>query len=436
MQDDKLSVSPKRGRRPRARRCISILLLLSILLVAAGGGYWWFDGLDRGKSISDVQTDLSLAADQDPVEKKQIVPLAPSSADGDAAFVDGGVSSSIEKPSVHQSDPVIVQEPEEETVQVGVAAGRQNAEEPSSQAADDRIDLQETGQEETPVEAVGVTESGVETRLVLDRQTVTPAASEGRQDDAVVSARFAGNLARWMVQGYHPGRNGKGYVAVGLAAANMHYGTSLQGFNWSGDDPRAGRRDVLAYVFTPGMIRGLYRLYVNPFFQSLDAAIAARDLTDVQAQHMCELYAREFKGLAGVLDGLASMPDLAARLTELTTLAQNVAETDARYGMLAVEHERAKMAGNTSRARVLNRDVKRAMRTYQQALQARERRTRMLISTVKRNADARLLDDSTILFVSSWIGRRFARQQDIQAVRAAAEVSADFAHRLTDRTRP
>ncbi|HIU16981.1 MAG TPA: hypothetical protein IAB01_00860 [Candidatus Avidesulfovibrio excrementigallinarum] len=436
MQDDKLSVSPIHAKGRRSRRYFSTLLLLVLLLVAAGGGYWWFDSLDKGNVTSAVRGSLSGTTELTATEEKEMTGGHAAPLDNTATLTGGTPSQNGEvTPGNLSSD--VSQRMEEAPAQTAAAeADMQHAEAAAVQSQDGKEGSEEAVSPASAGAAESSDTSRTEMRFALDRQSPMPASFEGRQDDAVVSSRFTGDLARWMVQGYRPGNNGKGYLAMGIQAANIRYGTSLQGFNWSGDDLRSGRRDILKYVFTPGMINGLYRLYVDQFFQNLDAAAAARGLTDVQVQNMCDLYARQFKGLAGALDGLAATPDLSTRLASLTKLTHAVAEADRRYGMLAVERERAKTAGDTARARALKKDVGQAMRTYRQAVQAQERGTRELVRTVKRNTDARLLDDSTLLFVSSWIGRRFARHEDVQAVRAAAEVTADFARRLAERGHP
>ncbi len=429
MQDDKLSIpNPDNKRRSVCR--VRTLLLLAALLVAAGGGYWWFDNLDTAVLPSDDRNAPGI----------ETVPPSPENSVIGAA--DGtGKPHAAEESARELSAGIVAQD-------TGVAAGEaleSAAMQPPSkmqpvQTLPADATNQNSGERMSSVENAGGARvpivSGTEMRLALASRVATPPASEGRQDDAVVSSRFTGDLARWMVQGYHLGKGGKGYLAVGLPAANMHYASTLKGFNWSGDNLYAGRQDILSYVFSSGMLNGLYRLYVDRFLQNLDAAAAARSLTEAQMQDMYALYARQFNGLAGVLDGLADIPDLAARLGGLTALANVVAEADTRYGMLTVERERAKMAGDADRARALGKEVNQAMRAYQQAVQQRERETRSLIKAVKRNEDARIMDDSAILFVASWVGRRFDRREDIQAVQAAAGISADLARRLMEKAHP
>ena len=439
MQDDKLNMSsPSKGRRS-GRRVYTFFLLLA-LLAAAGGGYWWFDNLDKIDSASDTRHALSVPATPDAADTTQAGHALLSS--GDHSELSGETVRQHEEEADSYSVPEehAVQNVHTECTQATTAeAGPQDSTMESAESLAHSTDLNEAGSGNTLAPSGELTEApvapGAEVRFALDRQDITPAASEGRQDDAVVSSRFTGDLARWMVQAYRPGRGDKGYLATGIQAANMRYGTSLQGFNWSGDDLRVGRRDILQYVFTPGMLNGLYRLYVDQFFQNLESATAVRGLTETQTDDMCMLYARQFKGLAGVLEGLAAMPDLAERLAGLTALTREVAEADSRYGMLVVERERAKMAGDVVKVRALNKDVGRAMRIYQQTLSKRDRETKALVRAIKVHNDARLLEDSTILFVSSWVGRRFAQQQNVQSVRTAAEISADLARRLTNRAR-
>ena len=106
-------------------------------------------------------------------------------------------------------------------------------------------------------------------------QDIPPAVEERRQD-SVVTGAFVRDMGRWLAASYTPSRReGRpGRTSVTLERGNFRYSNSgtLRSVE---RNPLKSRSVILNYVFTPGMMEALYRMYAPALVEQMERA--ARD---------------------------------------------------------------------------------------------------------------------------------------------------------------
>ncbi|HEU6436452.1 MAG TPA: hypothetical protein VE028_03305 [Nitratidesulfovibrio sp.] len=265
------------------------------------------------------------------------------------------------------------------------------------------------------------------------------------QDDAVVRFAFAEDVANWLVEGYYPkgthmeARN-SGWVAPSLKSANMRYGVSMTGLSWSGEDISAGRASVLDYAFTPAMLEALQRLYADRFMTAMATAAAnakvtdkgkERALTPAEVAEMYTLYATRLRGLSGALREIAGMSDAVVRVNAWLAAQQTALEANAKYQDAVFGYDTAREGNSAHLAEQARRIMELSGKAYQQAIMARERARETLAEAIRRNPDARRLDDDTLVYAAGWVYRRASgKPEKMDAVRMAATVLSDTAARF------
>ena len=257
----------------------------------------------------------------------------------------------------------------------------------------------------------------------------------GRREDSVVTSDFFRNLARWLVDGYRPpARAGQsGRTTVSLMAANMRYGTGLNGLRHAAGDSVRGREAVLRYVYTPGMLDALYRLYVDRFMADMArAALEGRSggkqpLTDAQAADMFTVYAGAFRQVAAALRGVASVPDLNARVSAVHEAGQEVVRANGLFAEVLYAYEEARDAGRTADAELLRRKMIESSQMTEKAVQARSAARRSLADAVRRGAGGRTPGEDSLIYLAEWVNRRGDGAAD------ATLMAANVLVRLADR---
>lgn len=281
----------------------------------------------------------------------------------------------------------------------------------------------------TPAQRAGLpTVSSALTRLAAPEDA-------GRREDSVVSSEFFRNLARWLVDGYRPpARAGQsGRTTVGLIAANMRYGTGLNGLRYAGGDPIRGREAVLRYVYTPGMLDALYRLYVDRFMADMArAALEGRPggrppLTDAQAADMFTVYAGAFRQVAAALRGVAALPDLDARVLAVREAGQEVVRANGLFAEVLYAYEEARDAGRAAEAEALRTSMIESSQRTEQAVRARTSARRSLADAIRRGAGGRAPGEDSLIYLAEWVDRRGEGAAD------ATLMAANVLVRLADR---
>ena len=238
-------------------------------------------------------------------------------------------------------------------------------------------ELDEALAEQRPVQPGGAEVRGP----VAPGEQVPPDA--GRKDDQVVRIAFIDDLASWLVSHYvpaaTPGRSGR--LSASLQGANLRYGMGMTGLAWIGDDLPAGRTAALNHLFTPCMLDAIYRLYVDRFMEAVNRSAATplpsgEALSPAQRSEFFKLYARQFRGVAGALQALASMPDFNRQMENLSAAAQRVVDTNAQYSELTFAADEARSNGELTRYSTLRQQMAAKGQQYQQAVIAREQAKR------------------------------------------------------------
>ena len=290
-------------------------------------------------------------------------------------------------------------------------------------------ELDEALAEQRPVQPGGAEVRGP----VAPGEQVPPDA--GRKDDQVVRIAFIDDLASWLVSHYvpaaTPGRSGR--LSASLQGANLRYGMGMTGLAWIGDDLPAGRTAALNHLFTPGMLDAIYRLYVDRFMEAVNRSAATplpsgEALSPAQRSEFFKLYARQFRGVAGALQALASMPDFNRQMENLSATAQRVVDTNAQYSELTFAADEARSNGELTRYSTLRQQMAAKGQQYQQAVIAREQAKSAFVQALKRTPEARYLDDDALLFIASWIDRRTHNNPEkLTAAGQAANLFRDLA---------
>ena len=262
-------------------------------------------------------------------------------------------------------------------------------------------ELDEALAEQRPVQPGGAEVRGP----VAPGEQVPPDA--GRKDDQVVRIAFIDDLASWLVSHYvpaaTPGRSGR--LSASLQGANLRYGMGMTGLAWIGDDLPAGRTAALNHLFTPGMLDAIYRLYVDRFMEAVNRSAATplpsgEALSPAQRSEFFKLYARQFRGVAGALQALASMPDFNRQMENLSAAAQRVVDTNAQYSELTFAADEARSNGELTRYSTLRQQMAAKGQQYQQAVIAREQAKSAFVQALKRTPELITLILSIGIFLS------------------------------------
>lgn len=259
-----------------------------------------------------------------------------------------------------------------------------------------------------------------------------PPAVPKVEEDSIVRSLFVEDLAQWMVARYQPKNSSS---AVGVQAANMRYGTSLRGIVAKGDDILAGRETLFRYAFTPTMLRALYGLYADRFVEDLGQAAAepqkGQALTAQQTDEMYLAYASRFGALGQVLETIANVPDLQARMDKVNKSVQKAVEIHSQVAEAVFVLDEARDAGKDGPIEAAQLRVNGLNAQYRRAIDERTVAQQALLSSLRGRGGSRSVDDETVLFVATWIERRLVKQPEAQqTAKVAAEILYDLSKRL------
>lgn len=261
-------------------------------------------------------------------------------------------------------------------------------------------------------------------------QAPAPAAEHR---DSVVTPRFVSDMAGWLASKYipshHEGRGGRS--AVTLVQANARYSNSgtLRSVE---RDPLKSRSSILNYVFTPGMLEALYRMYSPAFIEEMErSARAARrtPLTDAQVADMFEVYAEKFRRLAVSLDASSTvdLPALSAAILREAGHESDANESFARAYMalsLAREH------GDRDEIAIQSRRMAESTRMAGMYADRQERARNDMVYAIRRKAEGQALSSAELLFLGEWLSRR---RCSVESMQTAADVCRRMAEQMTRR---
>ena len=244
-------------------------------------------------------------------------------------------------------------------------------------------------------------------------------------EDSHVRLDVVEDLAAFIVSRFRPGPQ-TGTLNISVQALNQRYGAKLSGTA----DGKGGRDALLRYAFHPTMLRGLYGLYADRFLDAVNRDAAAKGFTPDQIRQLHMTMAGRFVLLAGALEGVASVPNFAARLREEEKASQVVVDINAQMAeaVFAVDQLRENNAGD-SQVSTAQLRVDGLSARYRRALEERAALQRALVAAI-RQGGGQALDDDSLLFVAQWVDRRMRSDpQALASVQASAGILRDLARR-------
>ncbi|MBR3881076.1 MAG: hypothetical protein IKJ34_05750 [Mailhella sp.] len=261
-----------------------------------------------------------------------------------------------------------------------------------------------------------------------------PVKAVERRQDSVVTGAFVKDLARWLTAGYvEPSHEGApGGSTVTLMRTNARYSTSdtLRSVE---NDALKGRRSILNYVFTPGVLEVLYRLYSPVFLEELEKAAAAprrgKQLDASQVADMFKVYADFMRRTAASLDA-ASALDLPSLLSDIHKAAAKEASAEEEFAKAYTAHAEARDAGHRAIMTELSQRMVQSARLASN-FDAKEGAARQALAmALRQKATGPALSDADLVFLGEWLGRRKASTKSMVA---AADICRRMAEQLESR---
>lgn len=257
-----------------------------------------------------------------------------------------------------------------------------------------------------------------------------PAPDAGRRD-SVVTPRFVSDMAGWLVAGYvpshHEGRSGR--TSVTLVQANFRYSNSgtLRSVE---RDPMKSRSSILNYVFTPGMLEALYRMYAPSLLEEMESLARGsrrRPLSDALVADMFEVYADRFRRLSVSLEA-ASSADLAALAGAVSREAAREAGANDDFARAYMALSQARESGNRDEVAIQSRRMAESTRVAGMYAERQERAKNDMIYALRRRAGNRGLSSAELLFLGEWLARRNASPEAVSAASAICLRMAESMH--------
>ena len=261
-------------------------------------------------------------------------------------------------------------------------------------------------------------------------QAPAPAAEHR---DSVVTPRFVNDMAGWLASKYipshHEGRGGRS--AVTLVQANARYSNSgtLRSVE---RDPLKSRSSILNYVFTPGMLEALYRMYSPAFIEEMERS--AREsrrnpLTDAQVADMFEVYAEKFRRLAVSLEA-SSAVDLPALSAAILREAGRESEANESFARAYMALSLAREHGDKDEIAIQSRRMAESTRVAGMYADRQERARNDMVYAIRRKAEGQALSSAELLFLGEWLSRR---RCSVESMQTAADVCRRMAEQMTRR---
>lgn len=300
---------------------------------------------------------------------------------------------------------------------------------------------------ETAEPTVNSVQKETPTNITEDTLTQPPIMSPV-MDDSIIRLPFVRDVARYLVHNYYPKGTHPSAVERGILLAtakdyNMLYGIDMTGLSWSGDDLQKGRQSVLHYAFTPTMLDALYRLYRDRFLDEIQRQATQlrridRPLAQWEIREMYALTAKQVRGIAGVFRACKRLKGAMPRVAAWQEASQAVFAANARFqeALHAYQEmeEHQTVAGEMASAR---RTMDSAGKAYRQSIIQRERVRESLAENLRKYKWVKNLDDSSALYIASWVHRRTQHlPAALDASYAAHTALLDLANRLEKRSRP
>lgn len=259
-----------------------------------------------------------------------------------------------------------------------------------------------------------------------------PSPESAQRSDSVVTPRFVRDMGRYLASNYAPSRREgqKGHSSVTLMQMNFRYSNSavLRSLE---RDPLRSRASILDYVFTPGMLNALYRMYETPLMNEMEQAARSRrrPLSDEQIADMFAVYADRLRRLAVSLDAAAGV-DLPALAAAVHRAAEREAAANDAFARAYTALVSARESGRQDEVAIQSRRMEESSRTAGMYAGRQERARNDMVYALRRKAEGNPLSSAELLFLGEWLSRR---NSSPETMRAAADVCRAMASRMDER---
>ena len=397
-------------------RSSSRLAVCAVLLLCAGAGAWYYTNegfLPQEKAVQSaapsapVVNTASEAAG--PAEAGK--PAAPSAAPADAG------TTSAEAKAEAQAEAAPRQ----------VSGSLNSGPRPRQLSAEEKRDARVE-------EALAATSRMVGGDSASGSLSENAAQPVKEAHDPVVTPHFVSELAAWLANSYKPAANGDGLgkSAVTLRSANARFSLS-PALRSAERDALKGRSAILRYVYSPGMLEALYRMYGPALLAELEDAARSgrRSFDQAQTAAMFRLYSGKLASVASALEA-ASRLDVPAMVKPIRQAAAQEEAASEAFAKAYAAHSEAREAGNRE---AMDRHSARMVQSIREASQADARKERVrqnVVHALKQNMTGTPLSDADLIFLAEWLERRKASKEAVSASasicrRLSAEMAAKAA---------
>ncbi|MBQ3171492.1 MAG: hypothetical protein IJB53_06205 [Mailhella sp.] len=390
-------------------RSSSRLAVCAVLLLCAGAGAWYY----TNEGFLPQEKAVQSAAPSAPVVNTASEAAGPADAGKPAA------------PSTAPADAKA--EAQAEAAPRQVSGSLNSGPRPRQLSAEEKRDARV----EEALAATSRMDGGDSASGSLSENAAQPVKEA---HDPVVTPHFVSELAVWLVNSYKPAANGDGLgkSAVTLRSANARFSLSPALRSAEGDALK-GRRAILRYVYSPGMLEALYRMYGPALLAELeDAARSGRRSFDQgQTAAMFRLYSGKLASVASALEA-ASKLDIPAMVKPIRQAAAQEEAASEAFAKAYAAHSEAREAGNRE---AMDRHSARMVQSIREASQADARKERVrqnVVHALKQNMTGTPLSDADLIFLAEWLERRKASKEAVSASasicrRLSAEMAAKAA---------
>lgn len=376
-------------------RSSSRLAVCAVLLLCAGAGAWYH--MDNGGSL--------------PWEKAPVPPAEEKAADD------------VSRPQ----EAVVEEQPASHQVSGALVSGPEQAPPSPEEKMQERVD--------SALASASSLDGGDSAGGVLSQEA--PPAEEKRYDP-VVTPHFVSDLAAWLAESYRPSSEGRrGRSTVTLRAVNARYSSSAS-LRSVESDVLKGRVSILRYVYSPGMLEALYRMYGPDFVGELETAARAgrKALDQAQTADMFRVYAAYLERVSAALSA-ASRVDVKALAAPIRQAASREEAASEAFGRAYAAYSEAREYG---RREVMAAESERMTQSARAASEADARKNRAKNDAawaLRQKTEGAALPDSELSFLVEWLDRRNA---SAEATASAADIcrrmAADMMKRAAELAQP
>lgn len=242
-------------------------------------------------------------------------------------------------------------------------------------------------------------------------------------EDREVKPVYIKELAQWLARHYRPSSHS---LDTSLQALNQFGGIAIS------SQIKGGRSALFRYAMQPSMVKGLYNLYINRFLEDLDEAGSKRGFSNDQNRQFHLALAEKTGSWASALEGVLGIQSLKEKLEHIENLAQKTVDSSMELtnAIFELDESREKKV-STSQMNVIQLRVNGLAARYRRATENHDSAQLALIKEIRKHA-GQALDNGTLLFMASWVGRRLEADPDARpALQNCAQILRDLSKRCS-----